>query len=251
MQRKIFLTLILIASTVSAADLPKGETLMDRFVELTGGIASYKTLKSQSIKAEIEFVGQGLKGTTTTLSVYPGRSSTTMELTGLGKIYSGGWDGIVWESSAMQGQRLVKGAERSIMLRLNDIRAAADWHKYYESATTEAEETIEGQNCYRVVSKPKDGGKPETAWFSKESGLMVKTQFTLVSAMGELPISILVSDYRKVGAFLLPYRSIQSMGPQKMDNKIVEILLNADIEAAKLEPPADIQALIAKEQKTN
>jgi|GEM_PF-7042466 len=41
------------------------------------------------------------------------------------------------------------------------------------------------------------------------------------------------------------------MGPQKMDNKIVEILLNADIEEAKLEPPVDIKALIAKEQKTN
>jgi len=123
-------------------------------IELTGSVASYKTLKSQSIKAEIEFVGQGLKGTTTTLSVYPGRSSTTMELTGLGKIHSGGWDGIVWESLAMQGQRLVKGAERSMMLRLNDIRAAADWRKYYYGATTEAEETIEGQPCYRVISKP-------------------------------------------------------------------------------------------------
>ena len=65
-------------------------------IELTGGVASYKTLKSQSIKAEFKFVGQGLKGTTTTLSVYPGRSNTTMELSGLGKIHSGGWDGIVW-----------------------------------------------------------------------------------------------------------------------------------------------------------
>ena len=151
----------------------------------------------------------------------------------------------------MQGQRLVKGAERNILLRLNDIRAAADWRKYYDSATTEAEETIEGHPCYRVISKPKDGGKPETTWFSKESGLMVKTQFTLVSAMGEVPISILISDYRKAGAFFLPHRFIQSMRLQKMDNKIVEIVLNTDIEEAKLEPPADIKALIAKEQKTN
>jgi len=134
-----------------------------------------------------------------------GKASLAMiELTGLGKIHSSGWDGIFWESSAMQGQRLVKGAKRSMMLRLNDIRAAADWRKYYDGATTEAEETIDGQPCYRVISKPKDGD-----------------------------------------------RSIQSMGPQKMDNKIVEILLNADIEEAKLEPPVDIKALIAKEQKTN
>jgi hypothetical protein len=69
--------------------------------------------------------------------------------------------------------------------------------------------------------------------------------------MGEIPISILVSDYRKVGSFLLPHRSLQSMGPQKMDTKIVEIVLNADIDSSKLEPPAEIKALIAKEQKTN
>ncbi len=251
MQRKTFLTIILFASAVSAADLPKGESLMDRFVELTGGAASYKALKSQSIKSEIEFVGQGLKGTTSTLSVYPGRSNTTMELAGVGKILSGGWDGTLWESSAVQGQRLLKGAERSVMLRLNDIRATADWRKYYETATTEAEETIDGKPCYRVVAQPKNGGKPETTWFSKESGLVVQTQFTLVSVMGELPISVLVSDYRKVGALLLPHRSIQSMGPQKMDNKVIEILVNPEIEEAKLEPPADIKALIAKEQKTN
>jgi hypothetical protein len=41
------------------------------------------------------------------------------------------------------------------------------------------------------------------------------------------------------------------MGPQKMDNKIIELLINPEIEESKLEPPADIKALIAKEQKTN
>lgn len=123
------ITLLLLGCLVKAADLPTAESLLDRFVEATGGKAAYSQLKSQITRTEIEFVGAGIKGTNTSLNVYPNRAHTTMELTGLGKMYSGNWDGNVWESSAMQGQRLVTGAERSMMLRLTDIRAAADWRK--------------------------------------------------------------------------------------------------------------------------
>lgn len=245
----MLLPILLIASLASAADLPSAESLMDKFVEATGGKTAYSQLKSQIIRSDIEFVGQAIKGSNTTFSVYPNRVHTTMDLTGLGKMYSGNWDGNVWESSAIQGQRLLTGAERSLMLRLNDIRAAADWRKYYTSLTTEAEETIDGQTCYRVVSIPKDGGKPETSWFLKDSGLVYRTRMTLISQMGEIPLEITVSDYRKVGPFLMPHVSTQQIGPQKMSSKIKEILYDTKIEEAQLEPPAEIKALIAKDKK--
>lgn len=248
MQRNTFCSFLLLTALASAADLPKGEALMDRFVEATGGAAAYNALKTQTIRAEIEFVGQGIKGTNTTLNIYPEKTLTTMELAGLGKIHSGVWDGTVWESSAIQGQRLAKGEERNLSLRMNDIRAAANWRKYYDSVTTEAEETIEGQACYRVVAKPKDDGKIETSWYAKDTGLVVRTKMTLVSQMGELPLEITVSDYRKVGPFLLPHQSIQQMGPQKIASKIKEIQLDSKLDASQLEPPAEIKALIAKEK---
>lgn len=245
----MLLPILLIASVATAADLPTAESLMDKFVEATGGKAAYSQLKSQTVRSEIEFVGQGIKGSSTTLSVYPNRVHTTLELGGIGKMYSGNWDGNVWESSAMQGHRLLTGVERSIMLRLNDIRAAADWRKYYASVTTEAEETVDGKSCFRVVSIPKDGGKPETSWLLKDSGLVYRTRMTLITQMGEIPLEITVGDYQKVGPFLLPHTTTQQIGPQKMSNKILEVRFDSTIEDQQLEPPAEIKALIAKGTK--
>ena len=249
MHTKTLVSLLLLTSFATAADLPSAESLMDGFVKTTGGASAYGALKSQSVRAEVEFLGQGIKGNSTTRSIYPNRTLSTMELAGLGKIHSGIWEGTVWESSAIQGQRLAKGEERNLSLRINDIRAAANWRQYYTSVTTVAEETIDGKTCFRVEAKPKDGGKPEFSWFSKDTGLVVKTKMTMVSPMGELPIEIEVSDYRKVGEFLLPHHSIQSMGPQKILSKIVEIQFNPTIDTTELAPPAEIQALIAKDKK--
>jgi zinc protease len=228
--------LLLLTASLFGADLPTGASLMDRYIEVTGGAAAYQNIQSQSVKAEIEFVGQGIKG------------KTTMELAGLGKMLSGVWDGTVWESSAMQGHRLAAGAERNLMLRMNDPQAAANWRKHYSGATTEAEEEIDGQVCYRVVATPKDGGKPEMSWFSKATGLVVKTKMTLISPMGEIPLEIVVSDYRKVGSLLMPHRSMQSVGPQKIDNRVQEIVFNQKIDLASLTPPEEVKALIAKQK---
>jgi zinc protease len=240
--------LVLLTTSLFGADLPTAASLMDRYIEVTGGAAAYQSIQSQSVKAEIEFVGQGIKGKTTTINVVPSHSMTTMELAGLGKMLSGVWDGTVWESSAMQGHRLAAGAERNLMLRMNDPQAAANWRKHYSGATTEAEEEIDGQVCYRVVATPKDGGKPEMSWFSKATGLVVKTKMTLISPMGEIPLEIVVSDYRKVGSLLMPHRSMQSVGPQKIDNRVQEIVFNQKIDLASLTPPEEVKALIAKQK---
>ncbi len=240
--------LYLFSALALASEVPSAESLLDRFIEVSGGPAAYESLKSQKVVAEIEFVGQGIKGTTTQLSIHPLRSHTTMELAGLGKMFSGVWDGVVWESSAMQGQRLANGAERSLMLRLNDIQAAANWRKYYSKVETEAEEEVLGERCYRIVSTPQDGGKPEYTWLAKDSGLLRKYRFTLVSPMGEIPMEIEASDYRKVGNLLLPHQTLQSVGPQKISSKIREISLAPDLSPNELEPPAEIKTLIAKQK---
>lgn len=242
------IALILMAGSLLAAELPKAETLLDRYVEVTGGAAAYQQLRTQQVVSDIEFAGQNIKGTTTVVSIYPDRSLTTMELSGLGKMLSGVWDGIVWESSAIQGQRLAQGAERSFMRRLNDIRGAADWRKYYSTVTTEAEETIDNQACYRILYQPRDGGKPEYAWLAKDSGLLVKSRMTMITPMGEIPMEITVSDYKPAGKLLLPHASTQQVGPQKILSRIREVRTNLELNADSLQPPAEVQPLIAKQK---
>ncbi len=228
-----------------AADLPPAEQILDRYTEATGGAAAYQALRSQRITADIEFVGQGIKGTSTQLALTTGHATTVLELAGLGKMHSGVWNGHVWESSAMQGQRLATGAERDLQIRMNDPQAAIHWRKHYTSVTTEAEEDINGEACYRVLAQP-TSGKPETSWYSKSTGLLVKARVTIVSPMGEIPMEILASDYRPVGPFRIAHKSIQQIGPQKIASTIREAVFNEALEMKQLQPPPEIEALIAK-----
>lgn len=245
---KPFLSFLLAATLTLAAELPSGETILARYIESTGGEESYRALKSQSIRATIEFVGQGIKGTTLTHTISPGRTRTQMELSGIGKIEAGGIDGLVWEASAVQGPRILKGEERAFQIRLSDLRALLHWQQYFDSLTTEAEESIDGQAAYKVAFKVKSSGKIEYNWYAKDSGLLLKSRFTLVSPMGELPVESTLSDYRKVNGRPIPHKSVQSIGPQKISTTVEELTFNPDLDAATFEPPADIKALAAKQR---
>lgn len=248
MTRKTFFSFLLLTTMGLAAELPTAEALYDRYIEATGGAKAYRAIRTRMTKADVEFAGQGIKGTNTTWADGNKRSMTVMELQGLGKMYSGVWDGVVWESSALQGQRLAKGVEKSTMLRLNDMQAALDWRKYYSKAVTEAEETVDGVAMYRVVATPNDGGKPETWWFRKDNGLLEKSKMTMVTAMGELPMEIVMKEYKQFGDLLLPVKMVQAVGPQKILTTLVSVEANVEVKPEQLTPPAEIQELIKKEK---
>lgn len=251
MQRRLFLPALLLSSfTLVAAELPKADTLMDGYVTATGGAEAYRAIKTMVIKSKIEFAGQGIKGTSTAYNLYPDRTYQVMELGGIGKIETGTWDGTAWQHSAMQGSRLASGEEKQMSLRLANIYRVVDWRKDWATAETEAEEEVEGQPCYRVLLKAHAGGKPVYLWVAKKDGLTIKTRMTMVSPMGELQIDSITSDYRKVGGILLPHKVTQAMGPQKIVSEVEQVLTNEGVDNAKVTPPQEILALMAKEKAT-
>ena len=69
-------------------------------------------------------------------------------------------------------------------------------------------ETVDGQECYKVVLTPAEG-KPETMYFQKKSGLAVKTTTVAVSPMGEIPVEVLVANYKNFDGVLAPAKTTQ------------------------------------------
>ncbi|MDX2153658.1 MAG: DUF620 domain-containing protein [Bryobacteraceae bacterium] len=245
---RTMLGLILAAATAAAADLPKAETVLDRFVEVTGGKAAYEAAKTQYMRGSIEFVGAGITGTVTTwLASSPNRSRIEMELAGMGKIDSGSSGETAWQNSAMQGPRLLTGNEAKQALRSARMNAPLAWREIYSAAVTEAEEEIDGKPCYRLALEPKDEGKAEKAWYEKESGLLRKSAMTVSTPMGDVPLETMVSDYREIGGGLkAPFSMTQKAGPQTIKTTIAEMKHNPEVPAAIFDPPAEIQKLLAK-----
>src|SRR5450759_4775860 len=126
------------AGFIHAADeaLPKAETLLDGYIEATGGKAAYEKRKSEIMTGTIEFAANGMKGTVTSYSDVSNNNYTIVDIEGVGKIESGVYNGQPWESSSLQGARLREGAEKADAVRDATFNGPLYWRKLYAKAET-------------------------------------------------------------------------------------------------------------------
>src|SRR5689334_14136008 len=89
-----------VAGLLAAADdLPKGDAVMDKYVEATGGKAAYSKLHTQVVNGTMEFKAMGLKGKMTIYMAEPDKHYSEIELAGIGKIQEGSNGDVAWTMS--------------------------------------------------------------------------------------------------------------------------------------------------------
>lgn len=235
-----------VAPLASADDaLPKADTILDRFIEVTGGKAAYLKHHSEIMTGTMEVVGRGVKGTMTTYAAEPDKFYAVIELEGLGKSEQGSADGIVWEKSSVQGPRIKDGVEKAEGLEEATFNAPVYWRKMYSKAETAGLETVDGEECYKVVLTT-NAGKPVTEYFSKKSGLVVKRSRTAVTQMGEIPVEFAVADYKDFGGVLSPTKMTQKFAGAEILFTIQSVKTNAEIPPDRFALPDDVKALLKK-----
>jgi hypothetical protein len=225
--------------------LPKAETIIDHFVEVTGGKAAYEKRKSEIMTGTIEMAAQGVKGTLTRYSEPPDKSYTVMNLEGVGKVEQGAAGGVAWENNPMTGPRVMSGEEKAQSLREAVFNGQLNWRQMYEKAETAGVETVDGEECYKVVLTPAEG-KPETTYYQKKSGLAVKTVTVASSPMGEFPVEQILSDYKDFDGVKMPTKMVQKIATQEMVLTIDNVKVNDKIPDDRFNPPPDIKALLDK-----
>ncbi len=233
------------ASMAVAQDLPKGETIFDKYVEVTGGKAAYAQRRSEIARGVVKMSAAGVSGTVEMYSVAPNSQVIVMDVQGVGRIEQGTDGKIAWESSAVMGPRLKTGEEKVEALHEALFNLPLNWRQVYSKVNTIAAETTEGHDCYRVVATPIAGGKPETFWFDRKSGLNVKIKRTAVTAMGEIPAEIVMVNYRKIGPILQATTLLQRAGGQEVTIVLDNIQPNAAIPASRFIPPAEVRQLMS------
>ncbi len=106
----------------------------------------------------------------------------------------------------------------------------ARWRDLWDTAQTVAEEIVAGAACYKVVLTPADAD-PMTAWFDKETGLLVQEELP-VPEMGSSVVTKF-SDYREVGGVKQAHR-IEQEGLVAFTIEYTDVRYNTD------DIPADI-----------
>jgi hypothetical protein len=225
--------------------LPKAETILDRYVEVTGGKAAYEKRKNQIETGTIELKAQGLKGTLLRYAADPAEAYSIVEIEGVGKIEDGLDKGVAWDKNPMLGPKIKTGQEKAQYVREAAFNSPIHWRELNSKVETVGTETVDGELTYKVVLTPSEA-PAETMYFQKKSGLAVKTVATVVSAMGEAPVEMFASDYKTLGGILVPTKITQKLAGQEIIITLSDVKTNQPIPADRFDPPAEIKALLSK-----
>jgi hypothetical protein len=242
---RIGVALCFASALARAADLPKAETILDKYIEVTGGKASYAKLHTEITTGTIEFKAMGLKGKMTAYAAEPDKRYSEITLEGVGKIQEGSNGDVAWNLSAMQGPRLKDGDEKAESLLQARFNADLAWRDLYDKVETVGVETVDGKECYKLVLTPKSGA-PITRWYDKQTNLMVKMSMTAKTPMGEIESDSVVSDYRKEGDILVPHKMLTKVATMELSTTIESIQHNAEIPKDRFDLPDEIKALVKK-----
>jgi hypothetical protein len=229
----------------AADDLPKAETILDKYVEVTGGLAAYNSHHNEIVTGTMEIASAHIKGKLTSYHAAPVKYYTEVDIEGLGKIQKGTDGTVAWSLSAMQGPHLEDGDEKAMDLRTARFAGEAHWRDDYSKVETVAAETVNGKQCYRVLLTAKQGS-PVTEYYDKQTGLLEKLSTTVKTPMGDLDTEIIVGDYRKEGPLLMPHVMHQTAMGQEIVVTFETVKFDTDIPKDRFDPPAEIQALLNK-----
>jgi hypothetical protein len=238
----------LLSVGAAAQTLPQAEEILDRFIEVTGGKAAYRAQTTQVWTGTITIPAQHLNGPEVRYYARSGKLYDVTEMPTVGKIESGVANNHAWMKNTITGPRLKSGDEEEEARRDAHFNLPADWREVYPQTETTGIETVEGEECYRVVLTA-PAGPAETQYFSKSTGLRLRTTMSYTSFAGIYSTDELFFDYKPFGGVLFSTRQKVTIGEQAMEVLISDIAVNVPIPPETFDPPADVKALLAPPTK--
>ena len=121
----------------------------------------------------------------------------------------------------------------------------AAWREVFTEAKTIGPADVDGKPAWQVEMVAKEG-KPETWFFDRDSGLLVKTSGVLSTAMGDLTTEVTNSDFRTVDGILTPFAMTQKAMSQTIVMRLDKITFNTAIPGDRFDPPGSIKSLRKK-----
>ena len=237
----VLATFVVAASFVHAADMPSGASLVDRYIEKSGGAAAYAKAKTTMMTGTVTIASANISGN---VSIYQEgmKFYQVVEIAGIGKI-EGGFDGeTAWENSALQGPRILEGDEKIEAKRAVMLAVISNWRQVFKEAKTIGSEDVDGKPAWKVEMIAKEG-KPETFFFDKDSGLLIKTSSVRSTPLGDIPAETDMTDFRPVNGIITPFTMTEKAMNQTMVLKFSNVAYNAEMPKDRFDLPAEIKSL--------
>jgi hypothetical protein len=236
-----------LVSLAAGADVPTGESLIDKFIENSGGSAAYAKTKNTAMSGTVAMPAQNISGSVTIFEEGD-KSYTAMDFAGIGKIEEG-FDGqTAWQNSALQGPRILEGDEKISAQRGATLGLINNWKQVYSEARNLGPDSVDGKPAWKVEMIAKEG-KPETFYFDRESGLLVRISAVFSTPMGQITTDARMSDYKPVNGIMTPFTLTEQAMNQNIVMHFRNVAYNATIPKNQFELPQAVKDLMNNRKK--
>jgi len=125
--------------------LPEAATVLDRYVEATGGANAYRKFSVEIVDMTVT-AGNGQSAGVTIFRARDGRMRTVVDA-GPASEQTGVTDGIPWKFSEEAGARLLTGKPAARQIALSRGFEEDTWREQFPQAVMAGEEIINGRKC--------------------------------------------------------------------------------------------------------
>lgn len=225
------------------SEKPSPKDIFVKHVDAIGGAAAWESKKSMASSGAIEIPAVQMKGTLRMCAMAPDRVLVESELPGIGKTAQG-FDGTVgWSIDPMRGPALMDAKQVAQLKRDGNFRKDLALAQDPGAAQVLGLFEFEGTPCWQVKVDG-IGGMPTTQFYARDTGLMRGVSMSAATPMGELPVVIVMDEYRDFGDVKVSSRSTTKLLGQTQVMTIDSVEWNA-VTDAELALPAQIKALVA------
>lgn len=238
------------APTAPLMPLPSAESVIKKFVEATGGEAAYEKVKSRVTRGTMTINPPGITFKIVSTQRLPDKMVVSTSSEEIGETKSGYNGQVAWETSAVNGARILEGSERDEAVRRASLLADAHPEKFFKTLEVTGSEVVGEEDCWVVKMTPATG-EPAFNLYSKQTGLIVQSRSTIQHQMGPMTMTANLSDYREVEGVKIPHKvdtRLKGM-PIKMTMVLDKVENNTVADDAAFELPADIKELLEEQKK--
>ncbi|MBU3729460.1 MAG: hypothetical protein FGM37_09490 [Phycisphaerales bacterium] len=222
---------------------PSARDIFARHVDATGGAAAWESKKSMTSTGAIEIPAVQMKGTMKMSAMEPDRVVVESELPGIGTTAQG-FDGSVgWSIDPMRGPALMDAKQVAQIKRDGNFRKDLALSQDPGNAEVVGLFEFEGAPCWQVKVDG-IGGMPMSSFYARDTGLLRGVSMSAATPMGELPVILVMDEYRDFGDVKVSARSTTKVMGQTQVMTLNAVDWNAATDA-DFALPAPIRTLVA------
>ncbi len=225
-------------------------TLLDKYVDATGGRVAYDAIKNRVIKAELSMPSRGVTGKMVAYSARPDKFYAVIE-TPQGKLERG-WNGkTAWMIEPAYGPRILEGLERAAVIRDSTQDRFAQWRELFQQAQYEGEEEIGGKKCAKIVLTfrpldPEVKESPVTVYLDPSTGLIMQYTTELIGPQRLVQVTAVLDDYQQASGVSLARKMTLKVADREQEIKVINVECNTQIPDSIFVLPKEIQELLVK-----